>query len=161
VQSAAFHRARSGGTLVRSVWGIVACAATVAFLSSCTISQSVKPVARDGLSEICIVVNPHVRPGFLDTYIRVLSEKGYLIKQLPPDSGTNQCPTVSAYTGSWSWDLALYLSYAEIVVYRNGRRSGQAIYDSRRGGGNMNKFIKADKKIAELVDELFPDAAQR
>ena len=90
----------------------------------------------------------------------MLGSKDYRIKKIPSKYGTNRCPAVSTYTGLWSWDLALYLSYAEIVVYRNGMRAGQAVYDSRGGGGNMKKFIKADEKITELVNELFPGPAK-
>lgn len=32
----------------------------------------------------------------------------------------------------------------------------EAKYDSMRGGANMNKFIAADQKINELVNQLFP-----
>lgn len=137
---------------------VVICAVT--FLTGCTISQSVRPVASDGLSEVCIVVNPDVRPGFLDTYVRVLGSKGYRIRKIPSKYGADQCPAVSTYTGLWSWNLALYLSYAEIVVYKNGRLAGLAVYDSRKGRSNMNKFIKADEKITELANELFPGPAK-
>jgi hypothetical protein len=30
------------------------------------------------------------------------------------------------------------------------------VYDSLGGGGRMDKFIKADEKVRELVDQLFP-----
>ena len=49
---------------------------------------------------------------------------------------------------------------ADIKVYNNGELSGQATYDSTKGGANMAKFIKGEAKIAELVDQLFPGVPQ-
>lgn len=48
------------------------------------------------------------------------------------------------------------MAYAEIKVYQGGKTIGEAKYDSQRGGANMGKFIDADKKINELVNQLFP-----
>ena len=33
---------------------------------------------------------------------------------------------------------------------------GKATYDALMGGGRMDKFIKADEKVRELVNQLFP-----
>jgi hypothetical protein len=65
----------------------------------------------------------------------------------------------STYTANWRWDLALYMAFAEIIVYAEGTKVGSAVYDSLHGGANMNKFINAEAKIRELVDELFRDFA--
>jgi len=46
------------------------------------------------------------------------------------------------------------------IVYSNGQQSGQASYDATGGSGNMNKFIKGDTKITELVNLLFPGGAK-
>jgi hypothetical protein len=35
--------------------------------------------------------------------------------------------------------------------------AGNAVYDALPGGANLNKFISADAKIGELVDQLFPE----
>ena len=135
---------------------------TFAFsLSGCAITQSVKPVNTADISEVCIVQNPPVRAGFLQTYVRLLGTKGYKVTQLPPGSTSSACPVVSTYMGLWSWDLALYLSFAEITVFRNGSEEGKAVYDSRGGGANMNKFVKGEEKITELVNALFPGSAAK
>jgi hypothetical protein len=46
---------------------------------------------------------------------------------------------------------------------RSRRRQSRAvlilIHDATHGGGNPNKFIDADKKIAELINQLFPGGA--
>lgn len=128
-------------------------------LAGCAITQQVQPVSQVEGPQICIVQDLAVRPGFLDTYLRVMSEKGFQVKQLPPGGAITDCPVTSTYLGRWSWDLALYLSYAEIKVFKGGQPAGQAVYDSRQGGANMAKFIKGEEKIAELVNQLFPGRA--
>ena len=50
----------------------------------------------------------------------------------------------------------MYLIYANLKVYRNGRLEGEAMYDSRHGGLNMSKWINAEAKIQELTNQLFP-----
>lgn len=129
-------------------------------LTGCAINQTVRPVERFAGKQICIVVDTSVRAGFLDTYLGVLARKGYAIRQLPPGSAVTECAITSTYMGRWSWDLALYLSFADIKVYNNGQLTGQATYDSTKGGANMGKFIKGETKIAELVDQLFPGSPQ-
>lgn len=132
-----------------------------AALTGCAITQNVKPV--DGFEgrEICIVVNPAVsQQGFLATYQRVLTVKGYQVRQLPVGSSLTACPVTSTYTANWRWDLALYMAYADIKVYSNGQQSGQATYDALMGGANMGKFIKGEAKIEELVNQLFPGSAK-
>ena len=133
----------------------------VAFASSvsgCAITQTVTPVAKFENKEICVVVNPAVmQPAFVETYQRLLTGKGYDVRALPPASSVASCPVTSTYTANWRWDLALYMAYADIQVFADGKLSGQAVYDSRRGGANMSKFIKAEEKLSELVDQLFPN----
>ncbi|HEX7890517.1 MAG TPA: Sbal_3080 family lipoprotein [Ramlibacter sp.] len=137
--------------------GAVVCAAWV--LGGCAIHQTVKPVARLEGRQVCIIENPAVRAGFIDAYKRSLAVKGYTVRQLPPSAAITECPTTSTYSANWRWDMAMYMSHAEIKVFSNGQPVGQALYDSTRGGANMNKFIEADRKIDELVNQLFPGGA--
>lgn len=51
--------------------------------------------------------------------------------------------------------MALYMRYAEIKIYRSAPVVGEAAYDATWGGGRLDKFISAENKIRELVDELF------
>lgn len=129
-------------------------------LASCAINQTVQPVERFEGAQVCIVINPAVsQPGFLQTYARILADKGYAVRQLTPNATVTECPVTSTYTANWRWDLGLYMEFADIRVFSNGRQSGQAVYDARSGGANMNKFIRGDAKITELVNLLFPGGA--
>lgn len=129
-------------------------------LAACAIHQNVSPAAGLKGNEVCIVVNPAVfNEGFLVAYERALVRKGYQVRKLAAGAGLMECPVVSTYTANWKWDLAMYMNYAEIKVYNAARPVGEAIYDSRGGSANMGKFIRAEAKIDELVDQLYPGPA--
>ncbi|WP_220250445.1 Sbal_3080 family lipoprotein [Billgrantia montanilacus] len=128
--------------------------AVALLVSGCTIHQKVEPVQIDSGHRLCIVENPAVREGFLVEFSSALDHKNIAYEIVDESAVAASCEWVARYTANWSWDLALYMSYAEIKIYRNGSLDGEAIYDSRRGGGNMNKFIDAESKIRELVDQL-------
>lgn len=141
---------------IRSWLGV----AMVTALTGCAIHQKVAPVqVAGGDRNICIIENPSVKAGFLEAYRRSLSEKGFVVRQLPASSSVLDCPVTSTYSANWRWDLALYMAYAEIKVYNDGRVIGEAKYDSQNGGANMGKFIDAEGKIRELVSLLFPHGA--
>jgi hypothetical protein len=144
------------------IQGVFAAAAVACVaVTGCAIHQTVKPVQQVEGRQVCIIQNPAVRPGFAEAYRRSLSAKGYAVRELPPNAAITECPVTSTYSARWQWDLALYMSYAELRVFSNGRPAGEALYDSQRGGANMSKFIEADKKVDELVNQLFPGGAGR
>jgi hypothetical protein len=144
---------------MRLTSSFVAILALSAALVGCAINQTVRPVGRLEGREICIVDNPAVRATFIEAFKRSLTNKGFIVRQLPAGSAVTQCPITSTYTANWRWDLALYLAYVDIRVFSQGNQVGEATYDSMSGGANMNKFIAADKKIDELVNQLFPAGA--
>lgn len=97
-----------------------------------------------------------MRSGLLAEYRKVLTERGYTVKVLPFEAAVTACPVVSTYRGRWSWDLAMYLSVARIVVFHQGEIAGEAAYDSTEGAYRLGKFVNAETKIRELVEQLFP-----
>lgn len=127
-------------------------------LAGCSIKQDVKPVTPAQLTskEICVRENTAVRAGFLEAYRQALEGKGFNVRVIEPTAGITACPLLTTYTANWRWDFALYMAYAEMTVYRDGGEIGKAVYDSLTGGLNMNKFVKGDEKVRELVDQLFP-----
>jgi len=125
-------------------------------ISGCSIKQTVKPVDFSGQPmEVCILRNEDVRQGFLDAYSGALTDKNVQVRLLPGTASLNECTTTSTYKAHWAWDLALYMKYAEIKVYRSAALIGEAVYDATWGGGRLDKFINAENNIRELVDELF------
>jgi len=133
--------------------------APVALLAGCAIHQNVRPVDAVGDTQVCVISNPDVRPSVMASYKRVLGDKGYTVRELPPSAAITDCKVTSTYRANWRWDLAMYMHYAEFRVFVDGKERGVATYDATRGGGNLGKFIDADKKIAELIGQLFPGGA--
>lgn len=130
-------------------------------LAGCSIKQTVTPVAFSGAQapQICLIPAEGLRAGFNAAYTAQLRSKGFETRELPPGTPPASCALATTYIGQWSWDMALYMSYADIQVFENGRRVGQALYDSTSGGARMGKFIDAQAKIIEMTNQLFPDAS--
>ena len=124
--------------------------------SGCSITQTVNPVGNLATNEVCIIESPQVREGFLPELKNVLQTKNAQVHMLDSNATISSCPIVLTYIARWKWDLAMYMSYVEINVYRDGQAVGKALYDATSGSGRMDKFIDAEPKIRELVNELFP-----
>lgn len=131
----------------------------VVLLAGCAIHQNVRPLDALGETQVCIINNPSVRPSVMTAYQRALSDKGYTVRQLPESAAITDCRVTSTYQANWRWDLAMYMHFAQFRVFVDGKEKGVATYDATHGGANMAKFIDADKKIAELVNQLFPGGA--
>lgn len=131
---------------------------TILLFSGCSIKQEINPIdTRDtGTKEVCIIKNTAVRTTFLEAYKNALENKQYKVIIKEDNYSAKNCNIISTYTANWRWDLALYLVYAELNVYKQDNLVGKAIYDSLHGDANMNKFINAQEKIKELVDKLYP-----
>ena len=128
------------------------------FLSACSIRQEVTPSTEQiETDEICIVENPAVRHGFLETMQQTLVERGYKPKVFSKnDKALDDCKYNIIYTANWKWDFALYIVYAKIDVIHNNRVIAAALYDSIHGGANPKKWVKGDKKVNELISQMLP-----
>ena len=132
--------------------------AAVVALSGCSITQEITPSALDQRAqELCLVRNSEVvQDGFHEVYERVLQKKGLKVRWLPDKSPVTSCPLVGTYEAIYRWDLAIYLARADLRIYADGKEAGRAVYDSLSGGANMNKFVRTEPKLTELIDQLFP-----
>ena len=127
-----------------------------AAMSACSIQQAIVPAEVGPDIVVCIIENRDVRRGFLREYRSALSAKGIASKMVEEYADIpRSCEWTSTYLGRWSWDLALYLAYAEIKVFRNDNLIGEATYDATGGDYRLDKWIDAEVKIRELVDQLF------
>lgn len=146
---------------MRTLFGCSVLAA-LAMVSGCSIKQTVTPAVMSSeiSPEICLIPAEGLREGFNTTYDTQLKKKGFHTRQIPSGSSPSSCRLSTTYIGTWSWDLALYMSYADIRVFEDGKQVGHAEYDSRYGGGRViDKFVNAEKKITEMTDLLFPEGA--
>jgi len=135
-------------------------------LSACApkpiISQTVEiaQLGEDLGQEIIIIPEAQgVRDNFKKAYSAALEGKGFSVVEKPFGTPLADYPLSSTYIARWSWDLATYMSYAEIHILAYGKEIGHALYDSRLGRGSTKKFINAEEKINELIEQLFPDGA--
>lgn len=128
-----------------------------ALMIGCTIRQDVKPVPPNLDKTIGLIPNPRVRDGFHNSYRDALRSRGYVVEVLTEDATISSRPLTTRYIARWSWDMALYMAFADIEVFHNSELVGRATYDARRGSWTFGKFISADEKVKELVELLFPD----
>lgn len=137
---------------------ILSALATAVVVSGCAITQDITPSPLEQRAqELCLVRNSEVvQDGFHDVYVRVLERKGFKVRTLPDKSPTTACPLVATYEAIYRWDMAIYLARADLRFWADGKEAGRAVYDSLSGGANMNKFIRTEPKLTELVDQLFP-----
>lgn len=135
---------------------VIAALAAATLGAGCAIHQNVTPFAGHDGTQICAIENNAVRFDFLESLRKAVAARGYTVRQLPPGAALRECPVTLTYTANWRWDMAMYMAYAEIRVYKDGAPAGQAVYDAMAGGANLSKFISADEKIRELVVALLP-----
>ena len=103
------------------------------------------------LKRICIIENARVKGDFLEPYRNALSARGYEVQVFPKTPPSSQCPLTTRYVAYWAWDLVMYLQYAELRVYRDGKPAGRAEFKAR-----SSRLIDTDATLKRLVDQLLP-----
>jgi hypothetical protein len=74
------------------------------------------------------------------------------------DDAPSHFEFILTYTARRSWDLAPYLSQAEIWIERDGRQVGHGEFHLRaKGGYSFYKFQGTKKKIDPMIDQLFAE----
>jgi hypothetical protein len=134
----------------------------ILFLQGCTISQHVIPVdSTKEISKIYLQKNDKVlMEEFHPELLKQLNELGFETESYSTDL-PKETTYYMTYTANWMWDMAMYLYYFKATVYEQSREAGfskllgEAEYDARMGGGNMNKFGHTSDKIKPLLQELF------
>ncbi|MBR9834853.1 MAG: hypothetical protein GYB42_06620 [Alphaproteobacteria bacterium] len=106
--------------------------------------------------EICVVHDETVRDTVEPVIVSALRDQGYGVRVVT-DFNDPTCTNKLTYWAKWSWDVTIYMSVAELKYFQLGAKTGEATYDSRSGGANMGKFIDAETKLREMIDELFVD----
>lgn len=131
------------------------CMAAIAAVAGCT-SVKVKPVSSIGPgTQVCIVNNPKVIvEGFVDVVRDGFSRHGLPTKLVNEDAA-GSCSVTLTYTALRSWDLAPYLSHAELRLWKDGMQIGSAEYHLRgKGGYSLTKWKGVKSKIDPVVDQL-------
>jgi hypothetical protein len=129
---------------------------TLACLAACT-SVRVHPVDPAAqMQHVCIQENPKV---LVDDFVMVLREgferHGISTQVFPTGSRPAGCEFVLTYTALRSWDLAPYLTHAELRIEKAGRVVASAQYHLRGDGGfSLAKWAGTKFKMDPVIDEL-------
>ena len=106
------------------------------------------------MSEKVLLVDDEM--DFLEAMSERMTARGMEVTVVTSITEAHTCPLYATYVANWRWDLARYLAYAKITVFKGSTELGSATYDALLGGGRPDKFIDAEAKIRELVNQLFP-----
>lgn len=131
-------------------------------MSGCTAVQ-VTPLDRSyDVSHVCIEDNPKVIVGgFRETVSDIFQIHGITTETYYEDR-PDHCNFKLTYTALRSWDLAAYLSHAELRLYESDKRIAYAEYHLRAGGGfALNKWASVESKMTPVVNELLEQYSDR
>lgn len=138
-------------------------------LGGCSATQDITQLRDPAVNKVCIVKHEAVKEGVL-----VALEEEFRANGLTPivvdgiyEKNHNiwepkwyleqvkNCDALNFYVANWSWDLATYMSFANIWMTdaAGTTKLAQATYDATRVPG-PSKFIDADSKIKELVSQM-------
>ncbi len=123
-------------------------------LSACT-AVNVRSVGPQALGTVCIVTNPKV---LVDDFVDVIRD-GFDRNGIPTSVVATQsapgCHTTLTYTALRSWDMATYLSHAELRLWQGGRQIASAEYHLRgKGGFALTKWQGTKTKMDPVIDQL-------
>jgi hypothetical protein len=127
-------------------------------LGGCTATR-VTPL-NTAADQMCIQENPKVQ---VSDFVPVLQEgfaRHGIQTQIHSKIPRADCPYVVTYTARRSWDMAPYLSTAEITILGPRRQTlATASYHLRgKGGLSLMKWQGTKSKIDPVIDELLASA---
>ncbi|MEO1494369.1 MAG: Sbal_3080 family lipoprotein [Pseudomonadota bacterium] len=134
---------------------LIATSLLLAALGACGTSNTIVDAPTgDRITKVCIKVNTAVaQEGFLPEVVRQIEARGVETARYV-DEVLEACPVRMSYTANWKWDLALFLSYAEFALTRDGQPVGRATYTATQW--SSDKFGPTAEKIQPLIAQLFP-----
>jgi len=123
----------------------------------CSIVQRVDPIPVKEIAEICIKNNKDVlMEGFLPELVSQIRARDIQTRVFL-DERPADCRFHMEYTANWGWDLAMYLTFADMRVYEDGHLIGHAMYDARGGSFRFDKFGTTAERLKVLTEELFSE----
>lgn len=130
-------------------------AAIALVLSACTSVKVRQPTGMVRGSNVCIVNNPKVAvPDFVDIVRDGFNRHGYLTTVVN-EQEAKACTYTLTYTALRSWDMATYLSHAELRLWQGGSQIGYAEYHLKgKGGLSLAKWKGAKSKMDPVIDQL-------
>ena len=129
--------------------------------SACTSVTVRRPDSNLVIKHVCIQENPKV---WVSDFLPVL-KNGFTRHNIATTiySGTTKpagCEYSLSYTARQSWDVAPYLSHAELWLEKDGRQIGYAEYHLiGKGGFSLMKWEGTKTKMDPVIDELLQNGS--
>lgn len=115
------------------------------------------------LTRVAIIKNPKVKVADFTSVLKKGFEKhGILAEIYHEPYGELKSDFTVTYTALRDWDIAPYMTYAEISIRQNGRQIAHGEY-RHRGGGNSLSLLKwrgTKSKIYPLLDEMLKNLSK-
>ena len=134
----------------------IAIASIAVLISACTTVQ-VSPIdAALDFQHVCIKNNPAV---LVSDFVSVLEDRFArhgVTTEIFSNKKPESCEYVLTYTALRSWDMAPYLSHAELRITQNNRRVAAGTFHLEGGGGlALTKYADTKTKMDPVIDKLF------
>ncbi|MEH6565925.1 MAG: Sbal_3080 family lipoprotein [Halopseudomonas sp.] len=128
-------------------------------IAGCT-SVTVEPVdPADGIVYVCIQDNAKVMVSDFLPVVQAGFERHGIATQVFSGALPQKCEYVLSYTALRSWDMAPYLSHAELWLDRRGQRVASAEYHlNGKGGLSLMKWQGTQAKMDPVIDQLLGGA---
>ena len=125
------------------------------FLTACTSVQVTPLDSSYRVLHVCIEDNPKVIvAGFVNVVEDIFQEHGITTEKYS-GSKPEHCEYRMTYTATRDWDLAPYLSHAELRLFKQYKKIAYAEYHLNGGGGlSLMKWAGVKSKMTPVVDEL-------
>ena len=121
----------------------------------CT-SVRVQPVDRNlQPRHICIEHNPRVKVLDLEAVVQDTLQHQGVSSEIVEADAPARCEYILRYTALRSWDIAPYLSQAELSLWHYGRRIAHAEYHLKgKGGLSLLKWQDTRTKLEPVIIEM-------
>lgn len=142
-------------------------------LSGCAAKQQITGFQKVPPKNICVARHEAVREGFHNALLEALERNLATVKTVPAnyvekhqawhptvgDESIDHCDAFAFYVANWTWDITMYMYYANIWITdpEMNQKIAQATYQT---GGGPDKWINAKKKVDELVDQIYQQTSR-
>ena len=124
-------------------------------IAACTSIQVTPSQDLSKVERVCIVDNPKVTIAEFVGIIRDGFSRHNIATEVLPELEAKACQVTLTYTAMRSWDMATYLSHAELRLWREGKQVGFAQYHlNGKGGFALNKWKSSKSKMDPVIDQL-------
>lgn len=143
-----------GGVMKRSVTVVVMAMVLSACAGPKFSGRAIEPRPDPDQYDVVVVEDRDTKDGFRIA-IEEWLETGNYHHSVAPDRSRHDPERLTVeYYGEWKWDLAIYLSRANISAFHDGQRVGSVDFHAPNSL-NGNKFGDGAERVKYMMDVLF------